>query len=68
MKRLCAKLLPDIHDDKKLLAAFQKAAAIVDVVCGRRALDRKLTKTQPFSKKFYQALVAKFPMSTKKKK
>ena len=67
MKRLCARLLPDIHDDKKLLAAFQKAAAIVDVACGRRSLDRKLTKTQPFTKRFREALVRKFPTSAKKK-
>jgi hypothetical protein len=67
MKRFCAKLLPGIHDDKKLLAAFQKAAAMVDLACGKHSLDRKLTKTQPFSKRFQQALVAKFPMSAKKK-
>ncbi len=66
MKRLCAKLLPDVQDDQKLLVAFQKAAAIVDVARGKRSLDRKLTKTQPFTRKFYQALVAKYPKRAKK--
>jgi hypothetical protein len=65
MKRFCRKLSPDIHDDRKLLAAFQKAVGIVDATCGTRVLDRKLTKTLPFTKKFQHALAAQHPKSRK---
>jgi len=68
MTRFCNELFSKIHDDTKLLAAFKTTVGIVDIASGRDGLDRKLTKTQQFTKRFYDAMVAGDPKRTKRTK
>lgn len=64
MERFCKKLLPLVDDDKKLLAAYLAAAKIVDKVVGKKSLDRSLTKTQPFTEDFADAIETAYPLET----
>jgi hypothetical protein len=65
MKRFCATLRPLVHSDTRLLQAFHRATSIVDEACSNEGLDRKLTKTVPFSKRFEEALSREFPVGAK---
>jgi hypothetical protein len=65
MKRYCAKLLALVKDDEKLLKAFNTAAKVVIRAANGAVIDRNLTKTIPFSKRFNDALMAANPIRRK---
>jgi hypothetical protein len=62
MQRFCGQLQQHIQDDITLLAAFQRATAIVDKVIRQKVLDRTLAKTQPFTKDFEATLFGDLPL------
>lgn len=58
MCRICERLLSKIKDDASLLKALNQATSILDSTCGKRTLDRSLTKTGQFTKEFETKLEA----------
>jgi AIPR protein len=62
VKGYCSRLLQQLTDDNKMVNAFKKASTIVDAARGKSELDRKLTKTLPFTRAFVKALDRKAPI------
>jgi hypothetical protein len=68
VKKFAAELLMHLRDDTKALQAFKQAARIIEQAAGRKAIDRKLTKTVPFTKLVQTALDKSYPVREKPRK
>jgi hypothetical protein len=68
VKGYCSRLLQQLTDDNKMVTALKKAANIVDAARGKSELDRKLTKTLPFTRAFLKVLDRRAPIKREAKK